>query len=241
MKASASRVREDWVARVLVLSLPVFFSHTLQRSGFGVFSLEEIAVAAGIQVAIDALENGRLALICGAGLSMDPPSSIPSAQALADQAKQKYDATHGAERPPLAVGIEEQATFFYAEGHLADYYLRTLIGRHAFSAEPNAGHYAVADLLLTRGADLALSTNVERLIETAGVRLGGHIESVIDLDREALADLMVRHLPVRPEREGKRVTLGVDADGALAKVRETTVAPHPANVFAVQAPDRSVV
>jgi hypothetical protein len=152
-----------------------------------VFSLDEIAIDAGIKIAIDALEAGRLALICGAGLSMDPPSNIRSAQALADQAKEKYDATFGGERPPLAVSIEEQAAFFHDEGNLADYYLRKLIGRHAFSAEPNAGHYAVADLLLTQAADLALSTNVDRLIETAGMRLKGHIESVIDRDHAAAA------------------------------------------------------
>jgi hypothetical protein len=177
----------DAYSSVLVLSFIALIGHTWRRSVFGVLFLEEISVSAGIQVAIDALENGRLALICGAGLSMDPPSSILSAQALADRAKEKYDATHGAERPPLAVSIEEQAAFFYAEGHLADYYLRTLIGRHAFSAEPNAGHYAVADLLLTRCADIALSTNVDRLIETAGVRLGGHVENVIERDRAAAA------------------------------------------------------
>jgi hypothetical protein len=175
------------VITVEALSLLMRIGHTSVRSEFGVLSLEEIAVEAGIKIAIDALENGRLALICGAGLSMDPPSNIPSAQSLADVAKEKYDATYGAERPPLPTPIEDQAAFFYAEGNLADYYLRTLIGRHAFSAEPNAGHYAVADLLLTSAADIAISTNVDRLIETAGVRLGGHIESVIDRDRAAAA------------------------------------------------------
>ena len=68
--------------------------------------LEEIGCNEGIQIALDAIENGRLALICGAGLSM---------------------------------------------------------------------------------ADLAVSTNVDRLIETAGMLLKGHVETAIDRDRAAAA------------------------------------------------------
>jgi hypothetical protein len=153
----------------------------------GFLSLEDINNDDGIQIALDAIENGRLALICGAGLSMGPPSNIPSAQTLADQAKEKYDATFGAERPPLPSNIEEQARLFFQQGQLGNYYLRTLIGRHAFSADPNAAHFAVADFLLTRAADLAVSTNVDRLIETAGMLLKGHIETAIDRDRAAAA------------------------------------------------------
>lgn len=153
----------------------------------GAEPLEEIDLQTGLQIALDAIENGRLALICGAGLSMSPPSNILSAQALADRAKIKYDATHGVGIDPLPGAIEEQAAFFNQTNRLADYYFRTLIGPHAFSAEPNLAHFAVADLLLTRAADIAVSTNVDRLIETAGMSLGGHIENAIDRERAAAA------------------------------------------------------
>lgn len=153
----------------------------------GAGPLEEVDLQTGLQIALDAIENGRLALICGAGLSMSPPSNIPSAQALANRAKAKYDATHGAEADPLPAGIEQQAAFFYQANRLADYYFRTLIGVNSFSAEPNAAHFAVADLLLTGAADIAISTNVDRLIETAGMSLEGHIENAIDRERAAAA------------------------------------------------------
>lgn len=43
----------------------------------------------------------------------------------------------------------------------------------------------------------------------------------------ALADLLCRRLPVEGERKGKRVTLGADSEGALAKLNEQDLAPLP--------------
>ena len=150
-------------------------------------ALDEITVQQGVDLIIDSIEGARLALICGAGLSMSAPSNIASAQSLADIARARYEAAHGAARPPIPVDIEGQARHFHAEGHLADYYLRTLIGPHVFSAEPNSAHYAVADFLLTRAAALAVSTNVDQLIEFAGTRLRGHVEAAVDRERAAAA------------------------------------------------------
>lgn len=48
---------------------------------------------------------------------------------------------------------------------------------------------------------------------------------------EALADLMVRHLAFEDQEPGKRITLGVDPSGALAKLDERLVTPMPRGVF----------
>lgn len=137
--------------------------------------MDEIELQAGVDIALSALLSDRLALLCGAGLSMAAPSSLPSAATLAWRAKQKYDATYGTDRAPLPESIDDQTEFFFQRGELATGYLRTYIDKDAFAAEPNSGHFATADLLLTGAVTTAVSTNVDTLIETAGNMLFGHV------------------------------------------------------------------
>jgi FRG domain-containing protein len=117
--------------------------------GWKLSRMHEINLETGVGFAFDALVNDRLAMLLGAGLSMAPPSSLPSAATLAATAKKRYDALYAATRPPLALGIEDQAEFFFQRGELATVYFRTLIDPDAFAKQPNSGHEAVADLLLT--------------------------------------------------------------------------------------------
>lgn len=149
--------------------------------------MEEIAFDVGVTRVIDSILSDRLALLVGAGLSMAPPSSLPSAAAIAASAKEKYDAMFGATRPPLATAIEEQAEFFFQRGELAGFYFRTLIDQNAFAGPPNIGHNAVADLLLVRAIQTAVTTNVDTLIETAGQFLFGQIG--VGIDRNGVAAL----------------------------------------------------
>jgi hypothetical protein len=142
--------------------------------------MQELNLEEGIAVALDALYADRLAILCGAGLSMASPSNLPSASWLASEAKRKYDSTYGTTRPPLPKAIEEQAEFFFQRGELGTIYLRTLIDAHAFAGPPNAGHTAVADLLLVRAIQTAVSTNVDTLIETAGMLLLGQVGAGIE-------------------------------------------------------------
>jgi len=142
--------------------------------------INEIPLADGIDQVLTSLLADRLALLAGAGLSMAAPFSLPSAVARAAKAKQAYDATYGPTRAPLAADIEEQAEFFFQRGELATVYLRTLIDKDAFAGQPNPGHYAVADLLLIRAIQTAVTTNVDSLVETAGQLLLGQIGVGID-------------------------------------------------------------
>jgi len=147
--------------------------------------MDEIDLQAGVAKALDALFADRLALLCGAGLSMAAPSLLPNAAALAAKAKQKYDATYGAERDPLPQSIDDQAEFFFQRGELATVYLRTYIDHDAFAAEPNSGHFAAADLLLTGAITTAVSTNVDTMIETAGNMLFGQVGAGVSRTRVA--------------------------------------------------------
>lgn len=138
-----------------------------------------------VEKALDALFADRLALLCGAGLSMAPPSSLPSAATLAWKAKQKHDSTHGPSRPPLPDSIDDQAEYFFQRGELANVYLRSYVDHDAFAGEPNEGHLAAADLLLTGGIGTAVSTNVDTLIEAAGNLLFGHVGAGVSRDKVA--------------------------------------------------------
>ncbi|NSZ56563.1 hypothetical protein FY145_00570 [Agrobacterium tumefaciens] len=147
--------------------------------------MDVIDLQAGVEKALDALFADRLALLCGAGLSMAAPSSVPSAATLAWKAKQKYDATHGASRLPLAESIDDQAEFFFQREELANVYLKSYIDHDAFAGVPNDGHFAVADLLLTGGIGTAVSTNVDTLIEAAGNLIFGHVGAGVSRDKVA--------------------------------------------------------
>jgi NAD-dependent SIR2 family protein deacetylase len=149
--------------------------------------LREIDLDEGIAAALDALYADRLAMLCGAGLSMASPSNLPSAAELASKAKRKYDSLYGSTRPPLPPSIAEQAEFFFQHSELGTMYLRTLIDAHAFAGPPNAGHTAVADLLLVRAIQTAVSTNVDTLIEAAGMLLRGQVG--VGIERRTVAAL----------------------------------------------------
>jgi hypothetical protein len=125
---------------------------------------------------------------------MAAPSNLPSAAALAAVAKRRYDSMHGASRAPLATEIGEQAEYFFQRGELGTVYLRTLIEPHVFAGPPNLGHTAVADLLLTGALQVAVSTNVDTMIETAGQLLFGQIGAGID--RNMLATLPANVSPL---------------------------------------------
>lgn len=150
-------------------------------------TLREVDLAEGLNIALSALHADRLALLCGAGLSMASPSKLPSAAQLAAAAKVKYDALYGTTRPPLSTTIEEQAEFFFQRGELGTVYLRALIDHNAFAGQPNAGHLAIADLLLVQGIQTAVSTNVDTLIETAGQMMFGQIG--VGIDKTSVATL----------------------------------------------------
>lgn len=142
--------------------------------------MDEISVEEGVSRALTSLLTDRLALLAGAGLSMAAPSSLPSAAALAHSAKQKYDPMFCPPEAPLSTDIEEQTQYFFERGQLATVYFRTLIDQDAFAGPPNAGHYCIADLLLVRAVQTAMTTNVDTMIETAGQMLFGQVASAID-------------------------------------------------------------
>jgi hypothetical protein len=148
----------------------------------------------GVGLALDSLLAERLAIFAGAGLSMAPPSNLPSAWTLAQKAKQKYTAQYGGARPPLSDNIEEQAEYFFRRGELPTVYLATMIDRNAFAGRPNGGHFAIADLMLSRALQTVVTTNIDTLVESAGVFLFGQVE--VGIDGHAVAALPPAVIPM---------------------------------------------
>lgn len=142
--------------------------------------MKEIPFNDGVSAVLNSLLSDRLTALAGAGLSMDDPSRLPSAATIAASAKTKYDAMYGSTRAPLAANVEDQAEFFFQRGELDTIYFRILVDQHAFAGPPNAGHLAVADFLLVRAIRTAVTTNVDSLIETAGLQLFGQVGVGID-------------------------------------------------------------
>ncbi|KAA6459579.1 hypothetical protein DYQ86_15780 [Acidobacteria bacterium AB60] len=147
---------------------------------------------------LDSLWAGRLVIFCGAGLSMGPPSTVPSAARLADQCATAYEQSSGAVLPQeMHWNIEALADYFAERGQLEPIFLGDVMLRTAdlrtFFRNPNAGHEAIADFLGCGAIELNISTNVDDLVEHAAETLGEPKASVALTRAEA-----ARPLPHRP-------------------------------------------
>ena len=120
------------------------------------------------------IAGDSLVLLCGAGLSMAPPTRLPSAWQIAQDCAAKYRVITGFDLPgDLANNIERLAEHFHDSKELQNVFLGQLINWAEFVRGPtNKGHTTIADFLGARFVALAISTNVDTLIETAASQLG---------------------------------------------------------------------
>jgi hypothetical protein len=129
------------------------------------------------------IEANRLVLMLGAGLSMAPPSSLPSAMGVAARCFDEYTAmANPACSPALRTDLEALAQHFVDQKTLKAVFIDRLVPWSLFVRPPNIGHLAIADFLLTRAAASALSTNYDILVERAAWDYGGQFVSSLDGD-----------------------------------------------------------
>ncbi len=120
------------------------------------------------------IAGDSLVLLCGAGLSMASPTRLSSAWQVAQDCAAKYRVTTGYDLSgDLADNIEHLAEYFYHSKELQNVFLGQLINWGEFVRRPtNRGHTTIADFLGARLVALAISTNMDTLIEAAASQLG---------------------------------------------------------------------
>ena len=133
---------------------------------------------------LEAVASDRLVVVCGAGLSMAPPSNLPSAAEVARTCSDTYTQHTGA---TLDVGnqedIEEISRFFRTSQRFETVFIGRLVPWPQLKGQANAGHEAIADLLACRALTGAFTTNFDDLVETAATELGEpDFRAVVDAD-----------------------------------------------------------
>uniref|UniRef100_B0SV35 SIR2-like domain-containing protein n=1 Tax=Caulobacter sp. (strain K31) TaxID=366602 RepID=B0SV35_CAUSK len=141
------------------------------------------------------MNAGRLLVVCGAGLSMAPPSSLPSARAVAERCFDRYRL----ESDPncdlvLRDNLEALAEHFAGLSTLQSVFIEHLVPWPAFVRPYNTGHAAIADFLITRAAVAGISSNYDTLIERRAWDYGADFRGSLDGD-EAIGDA-VRQAPL---------------------------------------------
>ena len=113
---------------------------------------------------LGSIEANRLMILCGAGLSIPSPSNLLPAWKVAEIC---YEKRRDIEVLPdaLRYDLDALAGHFHDAGHFKDQFLR-LVPWAELLGEPNAGHAAVSDLLISRATHSTLSANFDPLIET---------------------------------------------------------------------------
>jgi hypothetical protein len=134
------------------------------------------------------MNSGRLLVVCGAGLSMAAPSSLPSAKTVAERCFDKYRL----ESDPrcdlnLRGDLEGLAEHFAGLNTLKSVFIEHLVPWKDFIRPANSGHAAVADFLITRAAAAGISGNYDTLIERQAWDYGADFRGALDGD-EATVD-----------------------------------------------------
>jgi hypothetical protein len=130
---------------------------------------------------LGSIEADRLVILCGAGLSVSPPSDLMSAVRVA---RTCYDAYKPIKvlPPDIRDKIDEIAGYFHGTGEFESLFIGKLVPWNELVGEPNAGHAAVSDFLICRAAYAVLSANFDSMIEqwasSRKIRMRGALDGV---------------------------------------------------------------
>ena len=108
----------------------------------------------------------RLVVVCGAGLSMAPPSSLPSANRVSEMCyntvRIKIDPNISED---LKFDLEALAEHFKQSGQLENVFIESIVPWSQFETKWNPGHAAIADFLITKAIASGISANYDCLVE----------------------------------------------------------------------------
>jgi hypothetical protein len=128
---------------------------------------------------LGSIEAHNLVLLCGAGLSIPDPSNLMSAVAVARKVYDEYAPTLVL-RAPLREDIDGLAGHFLTSGQFEPLFINRLVPWDDLTGEPNDGHAAVGDFLLSGAARAALSANFDLMIEQWSSRRKVQLRGVLD-------------------------------------------------------------
>lgn len=129
------------------------------------------------------MDSGRLVVLCGAGLSMAPPSNLPSARRVAEMCFDAYQVRVDPHiNPALRQNLETLAEYFAGLNTLKAQFIENLVPWKDFERPPNPGHAAIADFLITKAAVAGLSSNYDKLIERRAWDYGADFRGSLDGD-----------------------------------------------------------
>jgi hypothetical protein len=170
---------------------------------------------------LGSIEANRLVLLCGAGLSIPAPSNLMSAvrvsQACYDKCRPILELP-----APMRDGIDQLAGHFHASGEFDGVFIGSLVPWNDLVGEPNAGHAAVSDLLISRAADAVLSANFDPLIEQWAscrkIAMQGALDGqeALEFKKDANPLVKVHGCMVR----GRKKTLWTDAQLADPEIKK---------------------
>ena len=128
------------------------------------------------------INSERLVIIAGAGLSMAPPSKLPSALHIAEEVDEKYREITGQQlRDDIQNDLGKIADYFLDTDRFVSDFINQLVPWQLFSGDNNKGHDAIADFLGCRILKFALTTNFDFLIEKAAKNFGENdFRAVVD-------------------------------------------------------------
>src|ERR1700722_17359385 len=109
------------------------------------------------------IEANTLILLCGAGLSIPSPSNLMSAVSVSRACYDKYSPV-SVLPSALRDDVDAIAGHFHKRGEFSTVFLG-LVPWNELVGEPNAGHAAAADLLISGAVRAILSANFDPLIE----------------------------------------------------------------------------
>jgi hypothetical protein len=101
------------------------------------------------QQLLASIESDRLAIFVGAGLSMSPPSAVPSAAKVARDTSEKFRQVTLTNTPiGTDSNLETLTEFFLSNNNLVSLFINRLVDWEPFRRAYNKGHKAVADFLM---------------------------------------------------------------------------------------------
>lgn len=132
-----------------------------------------------LQRVLDSIEARNLVLLCGAGLSIPAPTKLMSAMAVACWVYDKYRPTQVLPAP-LREDIDQLAGHFLANHQFEPLFINHLVPWDDLTGEPNDGHAAVGDFLLSRVVRATLTANFDPMVEQWCSHRKVHLRGALD-------------------------------------------------------------